>query len=111
MDDLLAQTSGSKGSFAQEKRMKMFHGVCRDDYLTNYAADKKRMKLEKSRDGKKKETNAPMPDRIPMPNLPESVKMEYRASMKDAQQRKVDKWKIALKIRIELDFETNTILY
>lgn len=94
-DDQLAQPSSSKapGSLPQspEKRLKMFYGVCRDDYLTSYAADKKRLKLEKSKDGKKKETNAPAPDRIPMPALPESVKMEYRASMKDAQQRKVFK--------------------
>lgn len=75
----------------QEKKQqhRMLYGVSRDDYLTAFAADKKRLKLERSsKDGKRKETNAPSLDRIPMPNLPESVKMEYRASMKDAQQRK-----------------------
>lgn len=76
----------------QEKKQqhRMLYGVSRDDYLTAFAADKKRLKLEKSsKDGKRKETSAPALDRMPMPNLPESVKMEYRASMKDAQQRKV----------------------
>ena len=73
-----------------EKKHRMLYGVNRDDYLTAFAADKKRLKLEKtSKDGKRKETNAPALDRIPMPNLPENVKMEYRTSMKDAQQRKV----------------------
>nr|CAD2203667.1 unnamed protein product [Meloidogyne enterolobii] len=73
----------------QEKRHRILYGVSRDDYLTAFAADKKRLKLEKSsKDGKRKETNAPSLDRIPMPNLPENVKVEYRASMKDAQQRK-----------------------
>lgn len=94
-DDLNVQIYSAKSTVVQppqhEKKLKMFYGVCRDDYLTSYAADKKRMKLEKSKDGKKKETNAPAAERIPMPTLPESVKMEYRASMKDAQQRKVSR--------------------
>jgi hypothetical protein len=82
--------SGSMQQQSSEKKHRIFHGVSRDDYLTAFAADKKRQKLEKgSKDGKRKETNAPALDRIPMPNLPESVKMEYRASVKDAQQRKV----------------------
>ena len=74
----------------EKKHSRILYGVSRDDYLTAFAADKKRLKLEKSsKDGKRKETNAPALDRIPMPNLPENVKVEYRASMKDAQQRKV----------------------
>ena len=81
---------GQNQSQSPEKKHRMLYGVSRDDYLTAFAADKKRLKLERSsKDGKRKETNAPSLDRIPMPSLPESVKMEYRASMKDAQQRKV----------------------
>lgn len=83
--------SSQPSTSTQEKKQqcRMLYGVSRDDYLTAFAADKKRLKLERSsKDGKRKETNAPALDRIPMPNLPESVKMEYRASMKDAQQRK-----------------------
>ncbi|CAK5073082.1 unnamed protein product [Meloidogyne enterolobii] len=74
-----SSTSIGKQITFQEKKHRILYGVSRDDYLTAFAADKKRLKLEKSsKDGKRKETNAPSLDRIPMPNLPENVK--YRIS-------------------------------
>jgi len=71
----------------KEEKLKMYYGVSREDF-TPFSADKKRMKLKDFKEGRRREANAPQPDRIPLPSLPESVKQEYRASIRDMQQKK-----------------------
>ncbi|VDM95162.1 unnamed protein product [Thelazia callipaeda] len=50
----------------QERRHKMFYGTIKEDFSTQLGFEKKRSKM-KERSDKKKDTNGPTPDRIPLP--------------------------------------------
>lgn len=66
----------------------MYYGVQREDLL-NFSGDKKRLRAKDAKEIKKRDTNAPPIDRIPLPSLPEQVKQERRIAFRDSLQRKV----------------------
>lgn len=64
----------------------MYYGVSRDELALALTADKKRLKSKDAKD-RKKDASAPVPDRIPMPVLPESTLQERRNAYKEAQKK------------------------
>lgn len=63
----------------------MLCGIPRDEPMI--AADKK--KLKGLKDVKKRDANTPSFDRIPLPLLPEHIKIERRIAYRDMQLKKV----------------------
>ncbi|TKR92584.1 hypothetical protein L596_007211 [Steinernema carpocapsae] len=75
MGGLLGQASKS------EKKYKVFYGLIKEDLTSQF--DKKKPKGKDGKESKKKDTNAPLIDRIPLPTLTESMKAEKRQTQKD----------------------------
>ena len=64
-----------------DKRQKVFYGVHRDDIVITGGDKKKKKDLK---DLKKKDVNAPPPDRIPLPLLSDAILEERRAAYRES---------------------------
>jgi len=71
---------GLLGHTPVDKKQKVLHGVTRDDIVV--VGDKKKKKDLK--DAKKKDSNAPPADRLPLPYVPEFVLDERRTAYREA---------------------------
>ncbi|KAK6729553.1 hypothetical protein RB195_006538 [Necator americanus] len=77
------QMGGVLGQISKnEKRHKMHYGVLKDD--VSQAIEKKKARGKELKDSKKSQALAPVPDRIPLPPLSESLREERRKAMRDA---------------------------
>ncbi|GMT00494.1 hypothetical protein PENTCL1PPCAC_22668, partial [Pristionchus entomophagus] len=69
---------GQTGKY--ERRHKMYHGMMKEECI--YALDRRRSRQKE--DAKRRELNAPVPDRIPLPPLSEYLRQERIRAMKDS---------------------------
>jgi transcription initiation factor TFIID subunit 5 len=73
-------TGGLLGQQVDDKKQKVYYGVTRDDIVI--VGDKKKKKDAK--DLKKKDVNAPPPDRIPLPYISDKILEERRTAYRES---------------------------
>ncbi|KAK0426229.1 hypothetical protein QR680_009598 [Steinernema hermaphroditum] len=68
-----------------EKKYKVYYSLNKEDLSSQL--DKKKSKGKDGKESKKKDTNAPGPERVPLPPLTEAMKAEKRQAQKDLLRR------------------------